>query len=154
MKGYPGWFFSLLLVTLLVEAVSGLMLIPTTLDMKFAMRVPWRMMGDLQLNVIFLHSLSAYILMCCIGALAPIHMRSGIRQHKHMVLGLSLLTLFIVLMLSALGLLYLADEDLINLSAVLHLAAGVAVIVNFAFHYVIVQKHKGEKNPHLRRAKR
>ena len=152
MKGYLAWFFFLLIAALGVESISGLMLIPTTLDMKFALDVPWRMMGELQLNVIAIHSLSAYLLMCVIGALAPIHMRSGLRQKKHLVHGIGLLAMFVCLMLSALGLLYLADDSLVNVTAVAHLITGLAVMLIFTCHFYFTRKSKTKKNPDCIRA--
>lgn len=154
MKGYPTWFFVTLLAALTFEGISGLMLIPTTLDMKFAIDVPWRMMGELQLNTIMVHSFSAYLLMSFIGALGPVHMRSGIRQKKHLLHGLTLLSLFICLMLSALGLLYFADEDWINTAAMVHLTTGLAVIFIFVIHYAHAQKKKDAKNPESKRVNR
>lgn len=148
MKGYPRWFLPILLMSLFSESMTGLLLIPTTLDMKFQVDVPWRLMGEIQLDTLVIHSISAYLLMLMVGALFTIHMRAGWRKRKHLKSGLSLVCLFSGLILSALGLLYFGDEHFSLLSSSVHIGAGVLVIFFFMLHYYLHyrDKHNPEVN--------
>ena len=136
MKAYPSWFLPLLLTTITVLIVSGLLLIPTTLEMRFMQNMSWRLSGSLRLMDVATHTSVSYLMMMLIGALAMIHMRAGWRKQHNHISGVLLLTVFLILLLSGLGLLYFGEESWILTASVAHIAAGVGIIGFAAVHIV------------------
>lgn len=136
MKGYPRWFLPTLVATLLLILVSGLLLAPTTLMMRAELMVVWRLPGAVRMVMAALHAVGGFAAMLLIGAVWSVHMRSGWRRYKHRASGLTLAMMLVVLCSSAVAIYYLVDEKLAAFTALLHLAVGMGLAVQFAWHWV------------------
>ena len=151
MKGYPGWFYPALLLTVLILAATGAMLTPTLFDMRLEWDVPWRLQGDGQIGVGALHAAASFWMMTMLGSLWNIHMRAGWRHRMHWRSGIGLAVLMLFLLTTAIGIYYLADEGLALVAAVSHLVAGVLVFVLFVYHAIIGYRraapHKSHPHP-------
>lgn len=135
MKAYPNWFYPLLLISLLTLVLTGLLLIPTTLTMRFEWDVFWQLIGADRLATLAGHTSSSYLILMLVGALSTIHMRAGVRSKKNQRSGFSLIAIFSMLTLTGIGLFYLADESLILFASAIHIITGVSLIGVFTMHF-------------------
>lgn len=135
MKGYPRWFLPTLVGTLLLILVSGLLLAPTTLLMHAELMLAWRLPAATRMTMAALHAVGGFAGMLLIGAVWSVHMRSGWRRQKHRASGLALALMLLVLCASAVAIYYLVDEMLAALTALLHLAVGIALVLQFGWHW-------------------
>lgn len=135
MKAYPKWFYVCLISSLLIIVVSGCLLIPTSLVMRFEQNVVWRLAYSQQVVTVAMHTTFSYLILALIGALSTIHMRAGVKTKKNYRTGFSLVALFVVLLLSGIGLLYLGDEDWIVTASALHSGVGLSLLVILLLHY-------------------
>jgi heme A synthase len=137
MKGYPKWFFSLLNGVVSMLFLSGCLLAPTTLDTRLEWDVPWQLDGAQRVLTASLHGLLAFIMLGIVGALWSVHMRFNWRHRKHRRSGLGLAILWLLLMLTGVGIYYLGDAQASRAAAVFHLAAGMLVIFWYAWHVLL-----------------
>lgn len=139
MKGYPKWF-NANFISLFMGAltISGFILVPGVLKTKFEMDVPVRLSGGMRLYGSAFHTLVSYLSLVLLGSLWSIHMRREWRRHKNIYSGSALLFFFIVLGLSAVGLLYFGSEKLSLYSSVLHTFFGIALPLTYAGHIIKV----------------
>lgn len=135
MKGYPRWFLYALLSVLSVLLLSAMLLLPTTLVMRAEFELSWRLPHSARLWVSACHAAFGSLSLFMIGAIWSIHMRSGWRRHKHRVSGASLLALFSLLGLTAIGIYYLGESALANGIAYAHVIIGVGLLPIFAWHW-------------------
>ena len=135
MKTYPKWFYYLLLASLIILILSGILLIPTALSMQFEWNVIWRLSGEQHLVTIAIHTAVSYLLLTALGALFPIHMKAGLIFKKNYFSGFSLVFCFIVLAITGVGLLYLANSQLILFIDALHMLIGIILMIIFLIHY-------------------
>lgn len=142
MKGYGSWFYSSLLLSLFVISLTGLLLIPTLLDMRFEQDLLWRLSSPDRQITVALHTLFSYLILIMIGALYPIHIRSGIKTKRNNRTGISLVSLFALLLLSGIGLFYLGSENWILAVSATHTIAGLSVTVMFTLHFLIRKRLK------------
>jgi heme A synthase len=142
VKGYGSWFYSSLLLSLFVISLTGLLLIPTLLDMRFEQDLLWRLSSPDRQITVALHTLFSYLILIMIGALYPIHIRSGIKTKRNNRTGISLVSLFALLLLSGIGLFYLGSENWILAASATHTIAGLSVTVMFTLHFLIRKRLK------------
>jgi heme A synthase len=142
MKAYPAWFYQVVIVILVTLFLSGVLLIPTTFDMRFEWDVIWRLTGQQRLISVATHTTSSYLLFLIIGALSTIHMRAGFIKRKNKISGVLLVLCFFVMMLSGVGLFYLADEELITLASLVHMVLGLLLPLVFIMHFINGKKLK------------
>ncbi|MBC7699871.1 hypothetical protein [Aquabacterium sp.] len=135
MKGYPKWFLSLLISTMLLMWVTGGLLTPTTLVLRAEVMMP-RLPGSARVLTAALHAAGGFGLAMLMGALWSVHMRSGWRRHRQRISGLILNMLLLLLNISAVGIYYLGDESLGTLVAFTHLGAGVALAGPLGWHWI------------------
>ena len=136
MKGYPRWFRPTLLGSSLGLYLSGCLLAPTTLQLRAAWELGWRLGAGARIGMAALHAAFAFMAMLLVGALWSVHMRSGWRRHKQKASGLLIALPSLALTLTAVAIYYLADEDIANVAALVHLALGLAVLLPFVWHLV------------------
>lgn len=136
MRGYPGWFYPFLLSVVAALLLTGCLLLPGALETRLAWETPWRLRGDPQIGVLALHLLASFAMVALIGALWGVHMRAGWRHKKNWRSGLLMSVLVLVLLLSAVGLYYLADEALALDASLVHMAAGLLLPVLLVYHMV------------------
>lgn len=142
MKGYPRWFESTLIGTSAALYVSGLLLAPTTLEMRSTWALGWRLEAASRIAAAAAHATLALAFMLLLGALWSIHMRAGWKRRQQRVSGLLLGIALLVLSASAVGVYYLADETMANFAGLSHLAIGVVLIVPFAYHAIVGRRQR------------
>jgi len=134
LSSYPHWFFPLLLVIMIVLLASGVLLIPTMLEMRLAWESPLQISADVRLAGAALHTTVAFLAMILLGALSIVHMRMGWRRHLNRISGIGLLLLFGALLLTAVGMFYFGDEDFSRWSSIVHTVVGFIVALLFFWH--------------------
>lgn len=135
MNGYPKWFLPALLGMLGAVFVTGLLLAPTTLAMRAELEIAWRLQAGARVLVAALHATACFVLLMLVGALWPLHMRSGWRRRQQRVSGTLLGTLLMLLAASAVGVYYLGEDLPARIVALLHLALGLVAAVPFGWHW-------------------
>lgn len=136
LRGYPTWFYQLLLAIILAMLGTGLLLIPAALEMRLEWEVPWRLQGDAQIGTAALHALMSFLMMVVVGALWSVHMRAGWRHRKNHRSGLFMAALMLFLLLSALGIYYFADDAWSLDASVIHMVAGLLLPTLLLYHIV------------------
>jgi hypothetical protein len=136
MSGYPRWFYVVLLITFVGIVLSGLFLLPTMLTMRLEWDMEWSLAHDWRTVSVILHSFFGWLITAHIGALASIHMRTGLRRRNNIVSGFGLLFLFVLMGLSAIGIYYLGDDVASRAASVIHVVAALAAIVLFVWHHI------------------
>ena len=76
----------------------------------------------------------AFVVLSMFGALAAVHMRAGFRRQRNRTTGLLLLSAFVVLALTALGIYYLGDEKFGVWASTIHLVVGLLVSSPLGLH--------------------
>lgn len=134
LRGYPQWFYATSLAVLATLFVSGLLLLPDMLDMRLEWDMPFRIGGGLRITSAALHSTAGFLSLSVLGALATLHVRVGWYHRRNRWSGVTLLVLFALLLVSAIGIYYLGDPAWSRGSSVLHTLAGFALTALFAWH--------------------
>lgn len=140
IKGYPGHFYSILMLTIAALFITGCLLVPTTLNLKLEWDVPWRLSSEQHIGMAAAHATLSLLMAAIIGALWSIHMRAGWRRRKNHHSGLSLLIIMVLLGVSAMGIYYFGDEQSSMLSSVTHMLMGIAIPVLLLFHVIYGRK--------------
>ena len=78
-----------------------------------------------------------------LGALGPVHIKRGWRNHKNRITGTIMVTINSVLVASAFGLYYLGSDTLRPLVSIVHLAVGLGLPVLLLAHVVIGKRRTG-----------
>ncbi len=136
LKGYPKWFYHLLIIVLLTVTSSGLLMVPTLLEFKLDVDVAWRLSGTSRIWAAALHTLIGWLLLMQTGALWQAHMRSGWRKKLNRVSGASTALVLLLLAFTAGGLFYLGHEGALNAVAIAHTLLGL-LMVGFAMFHII-----------------
>lgn len=134
MKGYPKSFQSVLYGGLILMTISGLLLIPTLLDMRLEWDVSWRLDYDSRVIWAALHLLAGMVLIMKLGAIWAVHIRVNWRKKRNHFSGLILGLLLMLLGLTAAGLYYFGDEDLSLYNSLLHTLGGLSLIILILYH--------------------
>ena len=150
MAGYPRGFYGFMIAVFMALVASGLMLLPSMLQMRLDWESPLHVGGDLRLASAALHCVAAFLAMGLLGALSTVHMRAGWHRRRNRVSGVSLLVLLLVLMLTAVGVYYFGDENLSRWSSLIHTVVGLLLVAVVLWHGVIghrlynrrVQRHR------------
>jgi hypothetical protein len=138
MNGYPRGLRSLLWLALAALFVTGLLLAPSMLETRLEWGLPWRESSDARLWTAAVHAFFAFALTCVFGAVAAIHVRARFRSKGNRATGLMLLSGFLALVLTALGIYYLGDRELSVWASVIHLVLGLLAPVTLGVHAVSV----------------
>jgi hypothetical protein len=142
MKGYPRSFKKTLLTSSALLYLSGALLAPTTLAMRWDWPLAWRLGADARIGMGAAHAALAFVFMTLLGALWSLHMRAGWHRHQQRISGAVLVVSCITLALTAIGVYYLADENLSNLCAGTHLLIGTLLLFPFLWHHLWHYRHK------------
>jgi heme A synthase len=134
MRGYPPRFTQLLWAVCGLLLVSGLLLLPTTLQMRADIEVPWRLPGDARIWTAALHTLGAFLMLALAGALWSIHMRAGWRRKRHRRSGATLVLIVLALLLSAVGVFYLGESRWADVAAGTHAVLGLSFLPPIWLH--------------------
>jgi heme A synthase len=136
MKGYPHHFQPLFYAIFLTLLFSGIVLIPSALEMRLEWNVPWSLSGELRVGIHALHATGDFLFLFLAGALWSVHMRAGWRRHENHRSGVMLVSLISLLLLSGIGLYYAGEEELGRLAVVVHLFIGLSIPVMLLTHIV------------------
>jgi hypothetical protein len=142
MKGYPRSFKKTLLTSSALLYLSGALLAPTTLALRWDWPLAWRLGADARIGMGAAHAALAFVFMALLGALWSLHMRAGWHRHQQRISGSMLVVSFVILTVSAVGIYYLADETLSNFCAGSHLLIGALLVVPFIWHYLWHHLHQ------------
>lgn len=144
MKGYPKWFNPRFISGFVLALfVSGSLLVPTALEMRLALEMPWRLPNSLRIFTAALHSGLAFLMFGILGMLYTIHMRHGWKQKRNVRSGFAQLAIWGILGLTGLGLYYLPSEKLLSATSLAHAGAGLVVVVFYIWHsYFFATKKK------------
>ena len=134
MRGYPRHFRPLLWGTLGALFVTGLLLVPSALEMRLEWELPWRPGPGFRLPVAATHALFAFVALFILGALSALHVRAGLRRRRNVIWGLTLLSSFVLLALSALGIYYFGEERTGAWASAIHLVFGLLAPLPMAAH--------------------
>ncbi|MGD9842753.1 MAG: hypothetical protein AB7F79_11110 [Steroidobacteraceae bacterium] len=140
MKAYPHGFLTLFWWLQSLLAASGLLLLPGMLVLKLEWDVNTTALLDSRVALAATHALLAFITLLALGALLPIHVRHGLRQKKNKRTGISLLSIFFVLILTGWGIYYMADEQWSLWASLLHVLTSVLVILCLTIHVIMAKK--------------
>ena len=140
MKGYPTWYVSALLGTLLLVFVSGCLLAPTTLVMRLEAELAWRLPADGRVLVAAAHAGAGFLGVMLLGSLWTVHMRGNWRRGRQRISGSLVGIGLLVLAVTAVGVYYLGDETLGAAAAMVHLCLGLALAVPFGAHWVLARR--------------
>ncbi|NQY26011.1 MAG: hypothetical protein HRT92_02410 [Piscirickettsiaceae bacterium] len=138
----------MLLTSLVILILSGILLIPTALDMQWEWNVIWRLSGEQYLIAVAMHTAVSYLTLTALGALIPIHMKAGFITKKNHFSGLCLIFFFVILATTGIGLLYLAHGQFILLIDALHIVMGIILIIIFLVHYNFRNRRQGNSIAH------
>jgi hypothetical protein len=141
MKGYPRGFQPVLWAVCGALAVSGLLLVPTTLAMRLGWDLPWRLPGGARIGVAAMHAAASFAMLFVFGALWSIHARAGWRRNRQRKSGALLVLGFTGLALTAIGVYYLGESGAADVTALVHLALGVALALPLGVHAVRGRRH-------------
>ena len=144
MRIYPRGFFSLILLTFALLAVSGTLFAVPHLAERFSIDAPLALSENLLMK---LHGAAALIITLAIGALLPVHIRAGWARRKNIVSGLWLLALNAVLLITAWGLFYLGDEVWRQWTSDIHLIAGLVLLGVIAQHFLHARTLRAARRP-------
>lgn len=145
MKGYPKSFRPMLYGVSLATLVTGLLLVPTFLDMRLEWDVPWRLEFSMRLPVVAAHALVAFWLLMLFGATWTVHIRHGWRIRGNLVSGFTLVGGMLLLAVTGVGIYYFGDEDLSLLSSAAHTLAGIIAPL-FLFYHISVGKFRAREH--------
>lgn len=134
MKGYPRYFLRALLTVFGLLAGSGLLLMPTALDVRFGWDVPWRLAGGERVLTAAIHCTAALLMCAFLGALWSLHMRLGWRTRRHLVSGLLATAILGGAALTSVGIYYLGDENLLLTASAGHMAFGITATATTVVH--------------------
>ncbi len=148
MKGYPRGFTSLIYATVAGLVVSGLLLAPTTLDLRFDIPLSWRLPGGGRVAIAALHVVLAYVIASIAGALWHVHMRVGWRRGTNLRAGSALVIALVILAGSGVAVFYLGGDFALRCAAALHLLAGVCLLPVLVIHVVVGHTSERERLHH------
>lgn len=136
MKGYPKWlngsFIKLFYLSLIL---SGALLIPTLLEFKLEISVPWRLKTPTRDVVAYIHYILGTCSLILIGSLWSIHMRREWRRKEKRFSGTILALLHIFLFITSSGILYLGNEEYSNIASTLHFIFSLLFIMIILIHF-------------------
>lgn len=150
MKAYPHTFVMVFWWVLVLLFISGLLLLPGMLELRLEWEIPAALHFGSRVVLAALHGLFAFATVAVLGALVPLHIRSGWRRRKHVRSGIAVLSLMLALALTGWGIYYLADERWAVSTSVAHVLIGLGVVVLLTLHVVIAKRaHAAHVASHL-----
>lgn len=97
--------------------------------------------GEFTRTLLTVHGIASYALLVVLGSMLPLHVRAGWRHRRNLWTGIAILTMMVVLAISAL-ILYYGGEDIREPAKWVHLGFGTACAVVFPLHVVWQRRRK------------
>lgn len=142
MRGYPRGFLAIVWLSMITASLTGILLIPNALNLKFAMDIPTLVVDTWLEYLPMLHALFSFWLLMVVGSLWSVHMRMGWRRRKNRLTGTLLIVGFLMLFFSAIGLYYAVDDRYLNYSSAIHIMSGLVLMMIMLIHYIAALKEK------------
>jgi len=136
MHAYPRGFLTALWVVLVLIFATGIALAPGALELRLEWDMPLRLPGGSRIIVAAAHALGAFLSLLVIGALIPMHMRSGLRRRRSVVTGITLIALFSLLAITGLAIYYVSAESMSAWASASHLIVGLTLAIPLTVHVV------------------
>lgn len=136
MRGYPRGFSAALVATTGGLLTTGLLLLPTALQMRFDRSVGWHLSGGCRIAVTALHALGAFAMMGLLGAVWAIHIRQGWKRRRNRRSGLPLTAGLVLLAVTGVGLYYLGDPLWAESTSALHTVLGLGLPLFGTIHWL------------------
>jgi len=127
MSGYPKGFYGFLTTAGLLLLATGILLVPTLLEMRLEWSMPWRLPTDWRTLAAAVHLIAAFLVIAVAGSLWTVHMQRGWRMKRNRITGSLLVAILVALGLTGAGIYYFGDETLSKWSSLGHTAAGLIV---------------------------
>ncbi|MFZ5722396.1 MAG: hypothetical protein ACOY33_01925 [Pseudomonadota bacterium] len=152
MHGYPRGFPRTLAIAFAVLAASGLLLVPGLLYARLGQEdIAWRAAGELRLWLTGTHVFAGYLWVALLGALWSRHMRNGWLVPQRRLSGGAQAACALVLVLSALVVLYAGEDRTALVAALVHLAAGALATAVIVQHVASARRAPDERRSGLDR---
>lgn len=135
LKGYPRWMLTTTVVSIVALALTGLLLTPTTLVVRFAFDIAWRLPSAYRIMCSAAHAAFGSAALLVVGSLWSVHMRSGWARGQHRTSGLLLAMFMLLLAASALFISYAGEAAIGDAAALVHLIGGGALAAVFGWHW-------------------
>lgn len=143
MIGYQRGFLPFLWTTLALCLATGLLLVPGALELRLEWDAPLQLPEGYRVGVAAAHAFCAFAVLMLIGSLYAIHMRMGWRRRQNLITGFATVGTFGVLVLSGLGIYYVAAERASMWISVSHMGVGAATVITVAVHAMKGRKLRG-----------
>lgn len=142
LKGYPRWFHAALLAVLGALLATGMVLVPSMLEMRTDWPSPVHVDGNARQTSAILHSVAGFFAVAALGSLVTLHVRIGWRAARGRVSGVLMLSCFTVLLGTAVVIYYAGDPDWSRYSSLVHTSTGLALAAAFVWHLVSGRRHR------------
>lgn len=133
MTGYPRSFERNALLVSIACAVSGWLLVPGSLELRWEAVIPWSLPPGWGLRTAMLHGVTGSLCTAFLGAIWLVHMRAGWRKRMHRVTGVGSAALLVGLVVSGWGIYYVGGGTGAWVSLI-HIVVGLAVPVIVWIH--------------------
>lgn len=130
MRGFPKGFYGLLISVILILSLSGMALIPHSLEERLMLSLDEFNLFTWLRPMVIIHGVFAFLMTLFLGAVWVIHMRMWWNKRKHVWSGSLLAAVMLSLILTGLGVHYLGDEVWVINAALSH--AGLGLLMCFA----------------------
>ena len=114
--------------------VTGCLLTPSMLEFRLCWDVIWRLAGDDRVWVVAAHVLAGFAMLALLGVLWARHMRSGWKMKRNRLSGAVFLSVWAILTVTGVGILYLGGETVSIGASVVHTALGLLVPAFLGVH--------------------
>ncbi len=141
MKGYPRWFSAnFIALTVFIVFLTGLILIPSFLEMRMQQEVSFSINGSLRLLSAAVHVFVGFLLFAVLGALCALHVRQEWRKNKNKRSGISMIAFILLLGSTGVGIYYLSNNTLIIVNSLAHIFVGSLLFLFFIYHMYLGAK--------------
>ncbi|MDP1630541.1 MAG: hypothetical protein Q8L66_03890 [Caulobacter sp.] len=137
MSGYPKGFLTGFLWLAVGLAVTGLLLIPNMLDLRLEIETAFQLDGGVRMLVGAAHVAGAFLVLALVGSIWAVHMRRGWRARQNRISGAVLTSLWVLLGLTGVGVIYLGDPDAGLVVSAAHTVIGLVIVLALPFHILM-----------------
>jgi hypothetical protein len=140
MKGFPRGFYGLLISALLILSLSGIALIPHTLEERLMLNLDELNLFGWIRPMVIMHGVLAFLMTLFLGAVWVIHMRMWWNKRKHLWSGSMVAGLMAILILTGMGVHYLGDEEWVIRTTLTHTGLGLLMCFAILAHILVASQ--------------